>query len=241
VISDWNGYRDTVRDGVDGFRIPTLMPPAPAGDWLAARHADGADTYDRYIGLASMSVAVDIAACAEAYHRLASDASLRHTLGAAARKQARVEFDWAVIIGRYQALWAELAERRAAAGAAMPEIRSDPRRADPFWLFEGYPTRVLAPTDRLVLAPGASPAVAAQWRATTLVAIGTENLASAELTDAVLDTLARRGRCAVADLLALARSEEGAAALLRTLGWLCKLDLLRLADGRSRQVGAVEP
>ena len=27
VVSDWNGYKDTIRDGVDGFRIPT-WPPA---------------------------------------------------------------------------------------------------------------------------------------------------------------------------------------------------------------------
>ena len=23
VVSDWNGYRDLVRDGIDGFRVPT--------------------------------------------------------------------------------------------------------------------------------------------------------------------------------------------------------------------------
>ena len=26
VVSDWDGYRDSVRDDVDGFRIPTMMP-----------------------------------------------------------------------------------------------------------------------------------------------------------------------------------------------------------------------
>ena len=26
IVSDWDGYRDTVRDGIDGFRIPTSMP-----------------------------------------------------------------------------------------------------------------------------------------------------------------------------------------------------------------------
>jgi glycosyltransferase involved in cell wall biosynthesis len=26
VVSDWDGYKDTVRDGVDGFRIPTFKP-----------------------------------------------------------------------------------------------------------------------------------------------------------------------------------------------------------------------
>lgn len=28
VVSDWDGYKDTVRDGIDGYRIPTLMPQA---------------------------------------------------------------------------------------------------------------------------------------------------------------------------------------------------------------------
>lgn len=28
VVSDWDGYKDTVRDGIDGFQIPTLMPRA---------------------------------------------------------------------------------------------------------------------------------------------------------------------------------------------------------------------
>ena len=27
VIGDWDGYRFTVSDGVEGFRIPTLAPP----------------------------------------------------------------------------------------------------------------------------------------------------------------------------------------------------------------------
>lgn len=31
VVADWDGYKDTVRDGIDGFRIPTLMPGAGLG------------------------------------------------------------------------------------------------------------------------------------------------------------------------------------------------------------------
>jgi starch synthase len=50
VVSDWNGYRDTVRDGVDGYRIPTVMPSAGAGLDLAQRYDDGVDNYDHYCG-----------------------------------------------------------------------------------------------------------------------------------------------------------------------------------------------
>lgn len=35
VISDWDGYRDSVRHGVDGFLIPTTLPPSGCGTDLA--------------------------------------------------------------------------------------------------------------------------------------------------------------------------------------------------------------
>ena len=46
LVSDWNGYRDTVRDGIEGFRIATLLPRAGLGADLADRHAAGIDSYD---------------------------------------------------------------------------------------------------------------------------------------------------------------------------------------------------
>ena len=36
VVSDWDGYKDTVRDGVDGILIPTTMP-GPTGSRLPRR------------------------------------------------------------------------------------------------------------------------------------------------------------------------------------------------------------
>lgn len=39
VVSDWDGYRDTVRDGEDGFRIPTYAPPGGAGALLPLGNA----------------------------------------------------------------------------------------------------------------------------------------------------------------------------------------------------------
>ena len=46
VVADWDGYKDTVRDGIDGFRIATLMPGAGLAGDLALRHALEIDTYD---------------------------------------------------------------------------------------------------------------------------------------------------------------------------------------------------
>jgi starch synthase len=69
VVSDWDGYKDTVRDGVDGFRIPTLMPHGGLGGDLAQRHALDIDTYDMYCGHSCSLVAVDVQATAQAFER----------------------------------------------------------------------------------------------------------------------------------------------------------------------------
>jgi len=74
LVSDWDGYKDTVRDGVDGMRVPTLMPGAGLGADLALRHALEVDTYDLYCGHASSFVAVEVGGVARALARLLASA-----------------------------------------------------------------------------------------------------------------------------------------------------------------------
>ena len=143
VVSDWDGYRDTVRDGVDGFLISTTLPPAGLGRNIALRHALSLDSYDRYCGLVSSLVAVDVAAASEALLLLATQAELRQMMGAAGQQRAQQQYDWQQIIPRYQQLWATQAERRHAAGEAKPATW--PARLDPFQAFRAYPSTVLHP------------------------------------------------------------------------------------------------
>ena len=76
VVSDWDGYRDTVRDGIDGFRIPTQMPPPGYGDDLALRHSLGIDTYDMYCAYSSSLVVVDLASTTQAFIKLFSSSTI---------------------------------------------------------------------------------------------------------------------------------------------------------------------
>jgi starch synthase len=151
VVSDWDGYRDTVRHGEHGFRVPTLAPPAGQGVDLADAHAIGIDTYDRYCGYASQFVAVDVDAAADAYATLIGDSGLRAEMGAAARRVALDRFDWRHVLASYQDLWAELAARRASAVESAPARGPVhwPARADPYTLFAGYPTEALSMQHRL--------------------------------------------------------------------------------------------
>lgn len=227
VVSDWNGYRETVREAIDGWRIPTLAAPPGSGALLAARHADAIDSYDRYIGHASLAVDVDIAACAAAYARLAADAALRRRMGEAGRERARSEFDWRRIIARYQELWQALAERRRGAAREAPPALPDPRNPDPFWLFAEYPTRALAPADRLVASPQASGARLAELERSGLTNFAAPLLGVAATRLRLFEQVSRHPGIAVAELVSGAEPEHQAT-LLRALVWLKKFGLVRV-------------
>lgn len=156
VASDWDGYRDTVRDGIDGIMIPTLMPAPGHGEDIALGFAAGSLGYNGYAGILCQSIAVDLRRTTDALAALAADAGLRRRMGEAGRQRAREVFDWRVIIGRLQALLAELAAMRAAAPETTAPRRHGaaafPLRGDPFAVFASYPTQALSAATRL--APG---------------------------------------------------------------------------------------
>lgn len=147
VVSDWDGYKDTVIDGVHGFRIPTRMPPAGAGTSLAVAYEGGAINYDRYIGLAALDVSVDYRLLTDRLTTLISDAGLRATMGAAARDHVVRHYDWAVIFKKYLALWQELEEirlRSADQFNLQQAPHCTPAREDPYRVFDSFPTQVIA-------------------------------------------------------------------------------------------------
>ncbi len=147
VVSDWNGYRDTVRHGIDGFRVPTVMPPPGAGEELARRYYFSRDSYHEFTGCASQATAVDVGRCVEAFTELIGNVGLRRKMGDAARQRARECFDWAVIIKAYQELWRELARQRTQSqecAPRRPDSPPHPLHEDPFAAFAGYPTAALA-------------------------------------------------------------------------------------------------
>ena len=149
IVTDWDGYRDSVRHGVDGFRIRTYQPPPGSGSELAMRHATEADNYDHYCGLTSQLVAVDGVEAVEAFKALIHDPELRRRFGDAGRERARTVFDWSSIIPCYQDLWADLAEERRSCPSFMRPTTQPhpwPARMEPFTAFASYATHALHPS-----------------------------------------------------------------------------------------------
>jgi len=234
VVSDWNGYRDTVRHGVDGFAIPTYMPGHGPGTALALGHSLGLESYEQYVGAASQCVAVDVEGAANAFVELARDADLRRRMGEAGRRRALERFDWSVIIPRYQDLWAELGERRAAEEESAPSSLAwpaDPLRADPFWAFAGHATASIA-ADWHVAIDGAVDL--ARLRAVLdleIVSPGQAHFATGAESERLFGHLAEQGRTSVGDLLALFPISRRNG-IVRAIARLAKSGLVRLEPPR---------
>jgi glycosyltransferase involved in cell wall biosynthesis len=159
VASDWDGYRYTVRDGVEGFLVPTLSGPTPAlGRLLGARHALGIDSYQVYAGSVAQYTAVNIPRAAQALAELISRPDLRRRMGEAGRARVREAFDWPVVVRQVNALADELAGVRTEAPAPASRHIVNPAKGDPFQDFAGFASRPYA----LDLAISARPGVGAE-------------------------------------------------------------------------------
>lgn len=163
VATDWNGYRDTIRAGVDGYRVRTWSPPPGAGIPIARGHENGGLTYDHYCWAAAATTSVDLEELARVLAGLVESPDLRRRLGDAGRQHARERFDWRVVYSQYQDLWDDLNARRRAAMAdpvTAARLQAAPSaaaaRLDPYYAFGHYPTAHIGPTVRLSLAPDAT-------------------------------------------------------------------------------------
>lgn len=227
LVSDWDGYRDTVVDGETGIRIPTWMPSAGTGAALADAYAVNNLTYDLYIGYASQMTAVDVPAFADALLALARDPELRRRMGEAGRRRAQACYDWRVVVAAYQELWSDLEQRRKSDTelAPPPPQSRYTTLTDPFDVFAGF-GRTIAGGGRLRLDPDA-PGIDA------LQAMPSNTFADAALLTrdeikAILSGLEGVERTVAECLRELPAPRRVRA--LRSLGWLIKYGVLSLAE-----------
>jgi len=232
VVSDWDGYKDTVRDGIDGFRIPTRIPEGGLGRDLALRHALEIDTYDMYCGHTCSLVAVDVEATAQALIRLFSSPHLRYQMGAAGRERARTAYDWAAILPLYEALWAQLGEIREVHHKNLKPLSHPwPARMDPFHAFASYATQRLTAKTLLDLVDADVETAIARTRAyqqLAMVDFAKVVIPREEEIQSVLQAASTGPRLAT-ELIASIPSERQAA-VFRSLAWFLKLGILRVVD-----------
>jgi len=154
LVADWDGYRDTVRDGIDGFLVPTLAPPPGSGQELVRRYLAEEDVYGEYLAGASQSIAVDVDATTTHLERLVERPELRRKMGAAAQARVRADYDWATIIPTYEELWQELDLIRHTDASSLRHVEhaiTGPKELDPYLVFRSFPTHTLLESDHIQL------------------------------------------------------------------------------------------
>lgn len=153
VVSDWNGYKDTIDHGVTGFRARTVMPPPGDGADFAERYDLGVDSYDMYCGHTCELISVDVADVARYLIMLSKDSDLRVRVGNAARERVTDIYEWSQVIKRYEELWTELDLRRQFdhSGFGDNPLSQPPHKPDPFALYKCYPTEILHSTLDIIL------------------------------------------------------------------------------------------
>lgn len=229
VVTDWNGYRDTARHGLDGFCIPTAMASPGLGRDIALRHSVALENYDVYIGHASQFTSVDVNACTAAFEKLFTDPELRRTMGATGRKRALDTFDWSKVVSAYQDLWAELSARRAVDQELVPVKPGRapcPSRDDPFSVFRSYPSQIITGNTRFQILNGADTERLRAFRRDPLTNMSRPLLSSEADCETVLAHLRNETIASANDLVSLLPSQAQQLHMKRTLGWLAKVGLI---------------
>ena len=230
IVSDWDGYRDTVRHGVDGFLIPTWMPPSGSAADIALLYASGRITYDAYIGCYSQFTSVDIPACVRAFVTLIENEHLRKQLGTAGQERVKNVFDWKHIIQEYKNLFQHLAElrqgsnreklQRTAGGAAHP------LRQDATVLFHRYPSMHISAETIIEANEFSNEQNLAQVLAQQMNSFAIERVAQLQDLKALIDHI-NKGPISVGALCRSVGSRSETAAI-RSILWLHKMGLLNI-------------
>ena len=231
IVSDWNGYQESVRNRQDGFAIPTRIPSMHSGGELARSYLADWINYGGFLAHTSMATAVDVDACAVALERLILDPELRARMGDSGRERAREVYDWRRVIPAYERLWDELAELRATAPESEPRAGGGspyPLLADPFDAFAHYASDRLTDATRIRINPSAPELD--RLMTSQMVSWGsTMRLPPTELR-AVLSRIASAGEVTLGDLLGAGVEGDLAsrARLERTVLYLTKFNVLLL-------------
>ena len=153
LVSDWNGYKSTVRQNIDGFRVNTIALDSGYGEDLAYDHMMNKINYDHYIGMSVQRVALNISDCIEKLSILIKDKDKRKKFGKAGKQRIKDTYDWPIILKKYKNLANELdsirlEESKNYKDFCLPSLPSN--RMDPFQVFSSYATEKLKRDHRLI-------------------------------------------------------------------------------------------
>ncbi|MGE3844133.1 MAG: glycosyltransferase family 4 protein [Vicinamibacterales bacterium] len=207
VAARFDGYKDLVRHGLDGFLVDTWQAPTdPLAGWF-----DVFDTQTASL-VHSQGIALDLAQLGSYLRRLATDAVLRRRMGDEGRQKVEQEYRWSRVIPRFEAAWDDLARMARTCAATSSE---NPFDLGPARVFAHYPSHTLSDGTELVAVD--------PWQERPYA--DTQGW----LTQPVLERIRRRARNPTSAAELVAAADVSPAQGWFAIAWLIKYGALALA------------
>lgn len=145
VVSDWDGYRETVVHGTTGFRIKTLWSACDS-ELQTSGFCLGSDHDHIALG---QSVAIDLREWASVMRDLIESANLRNSMGSRSRSTAVSRYSRRAVAEQHRSLWSELISmHRNARGSFAPDRRTL-HTAHYFECFSHYASELVTGSERV--------------------------------------------------------------------------------------------
>ena len=145
VVSDWNGYRDTVVEGRTGYRVTTHSFQPGWNNINLRQMALREPALDQVSARISGQIGVDAIGAGSALAHLANSPQLAVAMGALGMQHVERNYDWQIVLKEYSNLLDDLADRRQHASnsvkhanlASMKPIPALPQ------VFKSWPSQVI--------------------------------------------------------------------------------------------------
>jgi glycosyltransferase involved in cell wall biosynthesis len=145
VASRFDGYKDLVEDGVNGFLIDTYASAAnPLEDLTDLMDPDHAEVFH------AQGMALDLDQLANRLLRVVVDEPLRAAMGAAGRLAGSRDYRWSRVIARYESIWDRLSDEADHAGIAPATGDRNPYGFGPRQLFSHFTSHTLSSECRVM-------------------------------------------------------------------------------------------
>jgi glycosyltransferase involved in cell wall biosynthesis len=146
IASRFDGYKDLIQEGVDGYLIDTYGCIAdPLSEFFDLMDPDIGELFE------AQKIAIDIAQLSGRLIELIHNDSLRAAMGENGRRKVEREFVFSKIIKRYEQRWDDLFCEATEAG--LPRGKDNSFGADQSRIFGHYVSKILQPADLVVAQP----------------------------------------------------------------------------------------
>lgn len=218
IVSDWDGYRETILDGRTGYLVKTTL----FNNEYLWKCADFNSDYRRQHLLIGQSVTVDTDDMVAKCHALASEPELLNSISISARSHVLENYSWHKIITSYEFLWEEKES------AHFLTERDFPVSLDYLFIFQDYSTEIQRDDNVFELTPYGKAVYQGKYRLPILSDLA--YFISADLIHRVLECFIETPESVLGLEVQLRDCEKDSVRFC--IGWMAKNHIIKGVDSR---------